>query len=130
MSPWTVTATVDETVNTSTQMVATPVALNLPVVTSLLVPESSSTRITSSAVTSSYQLSPQWSMSGRFAFQMVDYSGNTRVDRSWIADAILSYSMWQNMTLTWNYQFSAIDSTQPGVSANRNFVSMGALYKF
>jgi len=43
---------------------------------------------------------------------------------------MLAYALTRNMTLTWDYQWSSIASNVPLTSTKRNYVNMGAVYKF
>jgi len=130
---WTVSASLDETINISNISSPTSpsnLALTLPVQSPLLIPLSSSTRITSTSLQADYTISRQWMASGHFGYTRVDYVDSTRMDNVWLASALLRYEMWKNLTLTWEYQFTSIVSNAPQVSANRNYVTMGATYKF
>jgi hypothetical protein len=126
----TFTAKADESVNIASQGAVSSIAQSLPGLSPLLIPESTSTRVTSTSLISNYRMSPQWVMSGTFSYQWVNYVDSPRLDHSWVVDAYLSYDIWRNMTLIWEYQFSAVDSNTPMVGSNRNYVSMSALYKF
>jgi hypothetical protein len=128
---WTVSANVDETINLappgappSTQ------ALGTPAITPLQIPLSSSTRITSASLNSSYIISPQWTVNSLFAFTHIENIGSPIWDDSYVADASLRYNIWRNMTLAWEYQFASIVSNAPLTSANRNLITMSATYKF
>jgi len=127
---WTISARADETVNISSQSAASNVALTLPVPVPLLISESTSTRATSSLLQSNYRFSPQWLISASFGYARIDYLDSIRIDNALLADAYVSYDIWQNLTLTWEYQYSGVTSNIPFVSAYRNYISMGALYKF
>jgi uncharacterized protein (PEP-CTERM system associated) len=96
----------------------------------LLIPESAGTSITASTLQSSYRLSPQWATSARVAYTRVNYIDSIRTDNAFVADAYVSYDIWRNMTLSWEYQYSSVSSNVPFVSASRNLLSMSALYKF
>jgi len=126
---WTLSVSADETVNISSQTNSN-LALTIPVPSPLLIPLSASTRITSAALNSNYQISPLWSTSEHFSYNRAEYVDSPRVDNSWLADATLSYNMWRNMTITWEYQYSRIQSNAPLSSSTRNYAAMSALYKF
>jgi hypothetical protein len=129
-STWTISARVDETVNISSQTATSNVALTLPIPVPLLIPESTSTRATASSLQSNYKFSQEWAISASFGYTHIGYLDSTRIDNALLADAYLSYDIWRNLTLTWEYQYSGVTSNIPIVSAYRNFISMGALYKF
>ena len=125
---WTLTAGFDETINKASGIGVSTQAL---VVNSAeQIPLSSSTRITSSSFQSVYQIAPQWTTSSNLTYTQIDYYGSPRLDHVWDAAVQLNYDIWRNMTLGWNYDYTIIQSNAPGISANRNFLSMSAEYKF
>jgi hypothetical protein len=128
--PWTLSISADETVNLSSQRAISNLALTIPTATPLQIPLSASTRITSTALNSEYQITPQWSTSEHFSYTRVEYVDTPRLDNAWLADVTLSYSIWRNMTLSWEYQYSRILSNVPLNSSVRNYAMMSALYKF
>jgi hypothetical protein len=128
---WTISARVDETVNIAASQTANSnVALTLPTPVPLLIAESTSTRTTSSLLQSRYRFSAEWAISASFGYSRIDYLDSIRLDNALLADAYVSYDIWRNLTLTWEYQYSEVTSNIPFVSSYRNFISMGALYKF
>ena len=127
---WTIGASIDETVNISNQTTITNLALNNQAPSALVIPVGASTRITATSLNSSYKISQQWSVNGTLGYTHVEYIDGPRLDNSWLADVVLQYQMWRNMTLNWEYQYSSIISNVPLNSSRRNFVSMGATYKF
>jgi hypothetical protein len=112
------------------QTLISNLALNIPAPTPLQIPLGASTRITSSALNSDYVISPLWSTSQHFSYAHVEYIASPRLDNTWLADATLTYNMWRNMALTWEYQYSRILSNAPLNSSTRNYAAMSALYKF
>lgn len=129
-SAWTISARVDETVNIASLTATSNVALTLPIPVPVLISQSSSTRTTSSLLQSRYRFSPEWAISASFGYARIDYLDSIRLDNALLADAYVSYDIWRNLTLTWEYQYSGVTSNIPFASAYRNFISMGALYKF
>ena len=127
---WTITATIDETINISSQTAVSTQALTLPANTPIQVPLSSSTRITNTSVNALYTISPQWKAVGTFGYTRTEYIDSPRLDNAWLADVVLSYDIWRNMTLTWEYQYSSIVSNAAFTSAKRNMVTMSANYRF
>ena len=128
---WTISANIDETINIapagappSTQ------AIGIPGITPLQVPLSSSSQITSASLHSSYAINPQWSLNGLFGFTHIENIGSPIWDNSYVADASITYNMWRNLTLNLEYQYSSIMTNQPLSNANRNLVTMSAIYKF
>jgi hypothetical protein len=130
---WTLGLSVDKTINIASQSAqASPstLALSLPESTPQSIAISSSTKITATSFQTRYLISPEWTASGTFAYTYIGYVGSLRVDNTWLADVLLTYAMSRSMTLTWEYQYSDIASNAPLVSAKRNLVTMGAVYKF
>jgi len=127
---WTIGASIDETVNISNQTTLTNIALNNQAPSALVIPVGVSTRSTATSLNSSYLISKQWSLYGTLGYTHVEYIDIPRADNSWLADVVLQYQMWRNLTLNWEYQYSSIISNVPLSSSTRNFVSMGATYKF
>jgi hypothetical protein len=128
---WTITANVDDTINLApANAPPSTQALGIPGISPLQIALSSSTQITSTTLRSSYAISPQWSVTAVFGFTHIENIGSPIWDDSYVADAQISYNMWRDLTLMWEYQFSSLVSNAPQASINRNLVSMGATYKF
>ena len=127
---WTLEAAVDETINIAAQTFSSSLALTLPETTPLQVPLSASTRTTATSLHSDYHISRQWLASSQFAYTRIEYIGSSRLDNTWLVDAILKYDIWRNMALTWEYRYTRILSNAPFTSAKSNFGVMSATYKF
>ncbi len=126
----TLTGSVDETINISSQASATNLALTLPGLSAVQVPLTASTHITSATLQSSYEIAPQWFTSLQLGYTRIEYIGSTRLDNSWIVDGILRYDIWRNMSLTWEYRYRSVVSNALLASAMSNYVTMGATYKY
>jgi hypothetical protein len=128
---WTITGTLDRTINVSSAPTsATNLALTLPGLAAEQIPLTASTVITSAAFGSSYAITSQWLANLQLAYSHIEYIDSSRVDNSWVFDASLRYDIWRNMSLTWEYRYSAILSNVASVSAASNLGMMGATYKF
>jgi hypothetical protein len=131
---WTIGLSFDETINIASQSSAAAppsnLALTLPVPIPLQIPQSSSTQIASTFFNTQYAFSPEWTATGNFGYTRIEYLGSPRLDLTWLADVTLSYSLSRMTTLTWEYQYSSIVSNAPQTSTSRNYVTMGASYKF
>lgn len=127
---WTITAAIDETINVSSETSASTQALTVPVPIPLQIPLSASTRITATSLQTTYAISRQWRTAGNFSYTRVEYINSSRLDNAWLADATLSYDIWRNMTLGWEYQYASIISNAPFTSSKRNYITMSATYKF
>ena len=127
---WTIKANVDETINISSQTSPSTEALSIPAPTPVQVPVSSSTNVTAITLRPEYNISPQWSASGLFGYTRIESIGSPVLETAWLADATLRYNIWQNLTLSWEYQYSSTVSNQPMSSASRNLIVMHASYRF
>jgi hypothetical protein len=127
---WSIGIGVDETVNISHQSAVSNLALNNQAPSALVIPIGTSTRITGISLNTSYAISRQWSAFWNVGYTHVEYIDSPRADNSWLADLVVQYQMWRNMTLSWEYQYSSIVSNVPLSSSARNFIAMGANYKF
>jgi hypothetical protein len=125
---WTITAALDETVNKATAGAASTQALAVSSPEQIAL--SSSTRITHPSLQTQYQISPQWTATGNFSYTQIDFIGSSRIDHAWETDAQLAYEIWRNMTLSWEYQYTLIQSNAPGNNAQRNLLTMSANYRF
>jgi hypothetical protein len=127
---WTLTGTVDKTINIASQASATNLALTLPAFSPVQVALGTSTRITSASLQSGYEITPQWFATCQLGYTRSQYVDSPRLDNAWVLDAILRYDIWRNMSLTWEYRYRSILSNASLVSATSNYVTMGATYKF
>jgi hypothetical protein len=127
---WTLVANIDETINVSSQVSPSALALVIPATTPLQIPLSASTQTTSTALHSTYQITPQWTTTESFGYTRVQFLGSPFWENAWIADATLRYDIWRDLSLIWEYQFSSIISNQPNTNADRNLVIMTASYRF
>ena len=127
---WTISATVDKTINISSITVSSSQSLSLSGLSPVLIPLSDSTDITTVGLNTNYVISPQWSVNGTLSYTHNAFIGSSIFEDAWVADTRLSYDIWRNMRLTLEYQYSSIVSNEPLTSANRNFVMMSASYRF
>ena len=114
---WTVIASADEALSLSTFL-----APNLPAGTPVL--------ITTAILQTTYALSQQWSIGGRFGYTRGDYFNIDRVDNGWMAGASFNYEIWRNLNVTLDYQYSTNNSNVPGNDFTRNAVSAGLTYRY
>lgn len=130
ITQWTLTGTVDRTVNIASQPFAANLALTLPSLTAVQVPIGASTVVTSSGLRLSYEITRQWFANCQLAYARIEYVDSPRLDNSWVLDATLRYDIWRNMSLTWEYRYTSVLSNAPLVSATSNYGMMGATYRF
>ena len=125
---WTISASIDQTINKAPANAVSMLALSVSSPEQIAL--SSSTKVTHSSLQTQYQISPQWTAVGNASYTHIYYYGSPRLDDAWEADAQLNYDIWRNMTLSWEYQYTAILSNAPGVTAKRNYTTMSATYRF
>jgi hypothetical protein len=127
---WTFNAAVDVTVNIAPAGAVANLALFVPAPSPLQIPLSSSVRINATTFSAQHLISPDWTVVGRFGYTLYEYIGSPRIDNVWLADALVTHELFRNLSLTWEYQFTSIDSNAPNTSTWRHYVNMGATYKF
>ena len=127
---WTLTGTVDRTVNIASQPFAANLALTLPGLTAVQVPIGASTVITTTGLRLSYEITRQWFANCQLSNMRIEYVDSPRLDNGWVVDATLRYDIWRNMSLTWEYRYTSLLSNAPLASAASNFGMMGANYRF
>jgi hypothetical protein len=89
-----------------------------------------STRATSSLLQATYSLAQAWSASARFGYIRTDYLDTTRLDNAWTAGATITYSVWQNLGVTLDYQYIQVTSNVPLQGVTRDVITLGATYKY
>jgi hypothetical protein len=127
---WTLTGSVDRTINISSQVSAANLALTLPEITPVQIALGTSTRIAAASLQSSYEIAPQWFTTCLLGYTRIEYVASPRLDNTWLLDATLRYDVWRNMSLTWEYRYRSILSNAPLTTATSSYFTMGAIYKF
>jgi hypothetical protein len=127
---WTLSGTVDRTINSSSGTSTTNLALTLPALTPLQVSLGSSARITSASLLSNYEIAPQWFSTLQLGYTRFESLNSARLDNSWVFNATLRYDIWRDMSLTWEYRYRTILSNAPLTSATSNYAVMSAMYRF
>jgi len=131
MANLTIRGTVDLTINKAPQTAASStLALNIPVASPLQVPISSSSKVFTAALTPEYRIAPQWTLTGLFSYQRVEFEGSTELQEAWVGDATLRFDIRRDLTLSWEYQYAGVVSNQPLSSAARNLFLMRGSYRF
>jgi len=126
----TLTAAIDETINIASPGAASNLALSLPTQSALIVPLSSSTRITAPTLTAAYKITEQWGAFGTFGLVHVDFLNSPEIENAWLVDLVLRYQMSLHWSFNWEYQFTPIVANVPQTSSNRSYFYAGATYKF
>ena len=123
--------TFDRTINIASQISATNnLALTLPGQLPVQIALGDSTVITSYGLKSTYQISRDWFANCQLTYTHIGYLDITRLDNAWVVDTILRYDIWRNMSLTWEYRYTAILSNVALQSAISNYAVAGATYRF
>jgi hypothetical protein len=89
-----------------------------------------STRATSALAQATYALARAWAASARFGYIRTDFVNTTRLDNAWTAGATVTYSVWQNFGLTFDYQYVQATSNVPLQGVTRDVVTLGGTYKY
>jgi Putative beta-barrel porin 2 len=128
---WTVAANFAETINLAPSgAAASNFALSTGVPNALQIPLTASTQTAASTLSSTYKLTPQWTVNGTLGYTHAQYLGSQAWDDSYFTDVILRYDILRDLTLSWEYRYTSIVSDVPSTSAASNFLTMSAQYKF
>jgi hypothetical protein len=88
------------------------------------------TRLTTSLLQASYTIAPEWSANARFGYIRTQYVNNPRLDNAWTVGGTIEYSIWRNVNLTLDYQYTQLTSNAPGQNFSRNVGTLGAVYRY
>jgi hypothetical protein len=114
---WTLSGALDESLGVST-------------VTNTSTPQGSAARVTTALLQSTYGISREWTASVRIGYTHAQYVGSSELDNSWLAGASFDYTLWRNIALRLDYQFTKLFSNVPLNSFTRDIVSLGVSYKY
>ena len=89
-----------------------------------------STQITTISYRSNYAFSPQTSAFAVASVTPIDYLGTSQVAYTWFAALGIRHQLRDDLTLTFDYNYSRYLSGLPTGSFNRDFISIGAIYTF
>jgi hypothetical protein len=89
-----------------------------------------STKADTALLQATYSLAKEWNVGARFGYIRTTYTDVSRIDNAWTAGATISYSVWQNLGITLDYQYVQLASTAPLQSFTRNVVTLGLTYKY
>jgi len=90
----------------------------------------SNTRATTALLQASYALAQEWTAGARAGFIRTDFVNTTRTDDAWTAGATVTYSVWRNFGLTFDYQHVALSSNVPLQDFTRDVVTVGGTYRY
>jgi hypothetical protein len=93
-------------------------------------PLGTSTKATTLLGEATYALSPEWAASGRAGYINTTYVSNPRRDDAWTFGTTVTYSVWRNFALTFDYQHTELSSNVAFQGFSRDVVTLGATYKY
>ena len=93
-------------------------------------PLGTSTKATSVLGQATYALGPEWAASARAGLINTDYVGNPRRDDAWTFGTTITYSVWRNFGLTFDFQHIELATNAAQQGFTRDTVTLGATYKY
>jgi len=89
------------------------------------------TRVTSAIGSVAYNGLPRgWGATGRAGYVHTTFINDARRDNAWLAGANVTYELWRNLGLTFDYQYKKNDSNVVGQTFDQQVVSLGASYRY
>ena len=128
---WNMSFDVDRLSNVSNITTGTPFALGgLPFVP-VGVSAGTSVEITTLTFKTNYTFSPQTSAHAVLSYSLgQQVSGTSINDTTWFASVGISHKLLDDLTVSFNYQYSSFESPTPQTSFTRNLVTLGGNYTF
>ena len=93
-------------------------------------PQGDPAQITSAQLSANYQLDRRWSAQGSAQFDVSQYFGVDRIDRTWTTKLGVNREIARDLNINLDYTNVQVYSSAAGSSYSNNIVSLGALYKF
>ena len=93
-------------------------------------PLGTSTKATSVLGQATYALGPEWAASARAGLINTDYVGNPRRDDAWTFGTTITYSVWRNFGLTFDFQHVELATNAAQQGFTRDMITLGATYKY
>jgi hypothetical protein len=78
----------------------------------------------------SYHLAPEWTATAHVGYIHTDYIGTVRRDDAWTIEPTITYSVWQNLGVTFDYQHLEMSSNVPLAGFSRDVVTIGLSYQY
>jgi hypothetical protein len=130
-SDWNMSFGVDRLRNISEITAGSPQSLGGVQFIPVGVSPTQSLQITTLTFKSNYTFTPQTSAYLVASYSMADQINGPPLETiSWFTDFGVQHQLWQNLSLTLDYQYTSFGSPRPQTSFTRNLVSVGALYNF
>ena len=89
-----------------------------------------SSQVTDFLFLATYSIAPEWSASGRAGYIHSDFVGSNNTEDAWTLGPSFTYSVWQNMGLTLDYQHMRVTSNLPLAAFSRDVVTVGVSYRY
>ena len=94
--------------------------LSMSTLLSPITPLGTPNRVVTALLQTTYGISREWSIGGRFGYTRSDFVGFNRLDNGWMLGASFNYEIWRNLSLTLDYQWSTLNSNIPFNDYTRN----------
>lgn len=93
-------------------------------------PLGTATKVTYFLSDAAYTLAPEWTASAHLGYIHTDYGGSVRRDNAWVIEPTITYSVWQNIGVTFDYQHLELSSSVPLAAFSRDVVTLGLTYSY
>jgi hypothetical protein len=88
------------------------------------------TQVTDVVALATYSIAPEWSAAGRAGYIHSDFIGTNATEDAWTIGPTLTYSVWQNVAMTLDYQHTRLTSNLPLTAFFRDVVTVGVSYRY
>jgi hypothetical protein len=85
---------------------------------------------TSVVLRGDYELTRIWSLSAVLGYTHANYEETVREDDQWIVGTTISYALRRNVSATFDFRHTELDSNIAANSFSRNVYTVGATYKY
>lgn len=93
-------------------------------------PAGVSTEVTSALFKADYSIAPEWTATARAGYIHTDFLGAGRRDDAWTIGPTITYSVWQNFGISFDYQHLELRSNAVGQGFSRDVATLGLTYKY
>lgn len=77
-----------------------------------------------------YAVSDIWSLSAVLGYTLADYETTVRKDNQWVVGTTVSYAIRRNLSATFDYRHTDLDSNIASNSFSRDVYTFGATYRY
>lgn len=127
---WSMSIQIDRLLNRSDITASTQFGLAGLALSAIGVPTGDSVQLTAITYRTDYALTDQVGLYALVSDNRISYLDMPRLDDSWLVAAGASYQATERLSLSLDYQYARLLSTEPGDSFTQNLVSLGAHYRF